>query len=242
MPFEPRPLAQFQTAFLAATTSVQAPEHPGLRVHHDTRLLGLMACLEDIYPAVAAGLGCGFKAYARDYVQAHPQTTGDRAAYGAGFGDFLQAHPHLGELTWLPDLARYEHALHQAEIAEDAVACTFEALLDPDMRVGLHPSVVRLQLRYDVAAARDANLSGAAPDIVPASNRLLIGRTPADEVVRLDLSPDDAAFLDALVRDQSLFSLIANLMPTPQTLAQWQDLLARLVHHGLLVTFKGTHP
>ncbi|ESQ93250.1 hypothetical protein ABAC460_00695 [Asticcacaulis sp. AC460] len=234
--FDTRSLSDFQRDFLDAVTAVKAPEHPGLRVHHDTWFLGLIACLEDVYPAAKAVLGEeAFRAFARDYIHGHPQLHGDRNRYGEEFAGFLTRHPHM-PVTWLPALARYEWALHRAGCADDAQACGFEALLDPDACVSLHPSVQLVQLDHDIKAAYAAALAGEAP---PAVRSLvcdaLIGRAPDDEILHLCLAPLEAEFLRLVVREQSLMTVLDHLNPTPDDLSLLQTLLARLVQHGLFV-------
>lgn len=239
--FDTRSLAAFQRDFLDAVTAVQAPDQPGLRVHHDTWFLGLIACLEDVYPATRTALGEeAFRAFARDYIHAHPQVGGDRNLYGSEFAGFLTRHPHM-PLAWLPAMARYEWALHRAGCADDAQPCDFEALLDPAARIALHPSARLIHLDHDIKAAYAATLAGEAPPQVrslPCDG--LVGRDPDDDIVHLCLAPIEAEFLTLVVHEASLMTALDRLNPLPDDLSLLQMLLARLVQHGLFVTIPET--
>ncbi|EGF92726.1 hypothetical protein ABI_11630 [Asticcacaulis biprosthecium C19] len=235
--FDTRSLAGFQVEFLQAVTASQPPEHPGLRVHHDTWFLGLIACLEEVYAATRTTLGEeAFKAFARDYIHAHPQVHGDRNLYGDEFADLLTRHPEL-TIDWLPALARYEWALHRAECADDTPACDFEALLDPHGRIGLHPATQRIHLDHDIRPAYTAALAGEAPSPVHSLVcDALIGRARDDEILHLCLAPLEAEFLTLLTQERSLMTVLDRLNPTPDDMSLLQTLLARLVQNGLLVS------
>ncbi|MEI9902905.1 MAG: DNA-binding domain-containing protein [Asticcacaulis sp.] len=86
MRFDVRDLATFQNDFLWAITTPTASYDPGLVIHRDTGFFGLLDGLCDIYEATRKALGDeAFKAFARDFIRAHPLTSGDRNAYGGGF-------------------------------------------------------------------------------------------------------------------------------------------------------------
>lgn len=63
-----------------------------------------------------------FNAAADAFVAAHPSTGGDLNVYGGEFPDFLADYPHARDLPYLPDVARLEWALDEANRAEDASA------------------------------------------------------------------------------------------------------------------------
>lgn len=234
--FDTDSLAQFQGDFLAAVTR-GSPDHPGLRIHHDTWFFGLVDSLIIIYPATYGLLGDdAFKAFARDYIRVHPLTGGDRNGYGGGFAGFLERHPHL-PFDWLPDLARHEYAIHEAQHAPDAEAAGFEALLDPAARVALHPSVRVTRYSHDIRPAYAAALAGEPiSGVRPIVCDALVGRAPDDDLVHLCLAPLEAAFVAAIALEQSLTAALDTLDPSPDDLAFLQVLLSRLVQNGLLIT------
>jgi hypothetical protein len=63
-----------------------------------------------------------FNATVDAFVAAHPSTGGDLNVYGGELPDFLAAYPYARELPYLPDVARLEWALDEANRAEDASA------------------------------------------------------------------------------------------------------------------------
>lgn len=236
MRFDADNLASFQQDFLARITAAEpADSSPGLAVYRATYLHSLIDVLLSVYEKTVEMLGeNAFKAFARDYARAYPLASGDRNFYGADFGDFLADHPQLGDLTWLPDLARFEFTIHRAHNAADAEACDFEALLDPDGRISLHPSAQILTTAYDV---RSFYAGAGEPLIVrPMACDLLIGRTPADDVVWLSLAAVEARFLATLGETRSLFTTLDVVAPGDDDLTVLQTFLAKLVQNGLLIS------
>lgn len=236
MRFDVRDLATFQNDFLWAITTPTASYDPGLVIHRDTGFFGLLDGLCDIYEATRKALGDeAFKAFARDFIRAHPLTSGDRNAYGGGFAGMLQLHPHL-PAAWLPDLAHFEWALHEAHHARDAEPCVFESLMAADAKVALHPSSHILSLSHDVRALHAAGVAGSEPAPVRAAHGdLLIGRTPEDEIVTLCLAPLEVDFLMLVSRHRSLLPALEQLDPDNDDMPALQNLLAGLVARGLLV-------
>ncbi len=233
MPFDVRDLGRFQADFLDQITSPQASGV--LRVFHDTWFHGLLDGLRDVYPATTQALGePAFNAYARDYIRSHPLTSGDQTLYGTGFPAFLEAHPQAGPLAWLSDLARLEWAEHHAHHAADAAPCGFHDLLDPEVRVSLHPSVQPVRLSHNADAWRGGEATFVLRRI---DSRWLIGRDRDDQVARLRLAPDEAAIVDHLVATGSLTAVLGHF--PPDALASLQTLIARLVQAGFLITTDG---
>lgn len=228
-------LAEFQTDLLRRITDPAADDGPGLKIHRDTWFHGLLDGLVEVYEAAHRLLGDeAFKAFARDFIRARLLTAGDRNGYGGDFADFVQVHPALGALRWLPDLLRYEWALHVAHHARDVEPARFEALLMPDARIALHPSVSLLALNYDVKALHDGTTT--TPRLQPCD--LLIGRDLDDAVVRLCLAPYEADFLALVARHESLVTALDRLKPGQDDLSLLQNLLAGLVARGLLIILR----
>lgn len=238
--FDTGDLAAFQHDFLVRiTTADPADTSAAMSVYRANHLHGLIDVLLAVHEKTAEMLGeNAFKAFARDYVRAYPLSCSDRNFYGATFGDFLADHPQLGDLAWLPDLARFEFAIHRAYNAEDAEACGFESLLDPNSGATLHPSARILTTACDV---RSLYTRSAEPLIVrPLTCHLLIGRTQADEVIWLSLVAIEVRFLDLLSQTRSLFVSLDALAPTEDDMTVLQTLLAKLVQNGLLISCQTT--
>jgi hypothetical protein len=106
--------------------------------------------LSATYPVVQRLVGNPFfRAAADAFALACPSRGGDLNVYGGEFGDFLASYAPAAGLPYLPDVARLEWALDEANRAPD-MACVPEFVLAalasiaphrlPTMRVRLHPS------------------------------------------------------------------------------------------------------
>ncbi len=237
MRFDTSNLAAFQNDFLWAITTSTVSYDAGLAIHRDTYFFGLLDGLCAIYEATVKSLGDeAFKAFARDFIRACPLTSGDRNGYGAGLADFMQLHPHL-QAAWLPDLMRFEWALHEAHHARDADPADFATLLMPQARIALHPSTRILTLSHDIKDMHAALITGSEPPAVRAIPcNLLIGRDRDETAVWLCLAPYEAGFIDLIVRHALLTAALERLQPNEDDMRVLQDFLARLVGRGLLIT------
>jgi uncharacterized protein len=120
--------------------------------------------LGQAYPVVLALVGEDFFAgLARAYGRQYPSDSADLNQFGARFADFLAAFAPVGELPYLPDMARLEWAVHLAHYAADVQALAPESLaaLHPDQlevrRFALHPACTLLASNWQVAALWQAH-------------------------------------------------------------------------------------
>ena len=106
--------------------------------------------LSATYPVVKRLVGTPFFHAAADaFTAAHPSVSGDLNIYGDSFGAFLGGYPPAAALPYLPDVARLEWAIDEANRANDAarvpdavlaaLAITPPARL-PQLRLTLNPS------------------------------------------------------------------------------------------------------
>lgn len=161
-----------------AEADVVSDERAGARarldVYADAYRLRLIEVLGDNYPALHAVLGDEqFDALARAYIDRHPSHHPSVRWYGAGMAGFLAgAAPWSGQPV-LAELAAFEWALRAAFDAADAAPLAPDALATlaperwPDMRLRLHPSLGRLDLRWNAPAlwkAIDAGEDPPAPE------------------------------------------------------------------------------
>jgi len=73
------------------------------------------------YPAVRRLVGPGvFGAAVDAYVREYPSTSGDLNDFGDDLGTFLAAYPAAAHLAYVPDIARLEWAIDEANRAADA--------------------------------------------------------------------------------------------------------------------------
>lgn len=136
-------------AALASLSIVSGGLDPGVRiaVYRNNVLGNYRKALAATYPVVRRLVGAPFfDAAVEHFVQAHPSTRGDVNRYGSEFAAFLTSYPPARELGYLPDVARLEWTIDQANIAADVAPLDLAALsavaadaLD-DLRFQLHPS------------------------------------------------------------------------------------------------------
>jgi hypothetical protein len=87
-----------------------------IAIYRRTVFANYRNALAATYPVVKRLVGAPFFNTAVDsYVHAHPSASGDLNVYGDAFGDFLAAYPHAANLPYLPDVARLEWAIDEAE-------------------------------------------------------------------------------------------------------------------------------
>ena len=76
--------------------------------------------LSATYPVVRRLVGTAFfRAAVNAYVRAHPSLCGDLNVYGDAFGAFLAHYAPAVDLVYLPDVARLEWAIDEAQRATD---------------------------------------------------------------------------------------------------------------------------
>ena len=105
--------------------------------------------LSAAYPVIRQLVGDEFfTALSRAYGMANPSTDADLNNFGAGFAAFLGSFEHVARYPYLPDMGRFEWALHRNHFAPDAGAVTAAELgsIDPaqfeSVRASLHPACV----------------------------------------------------------------------------------------------------
>ena len=104
------------TMFLAGTTGAER-----LSIYRRTIASNYRNALGATYPVVCRLVGVPFFHAAVDAcVAAHPSRSGDLNVYGGAFGDFLAGYPPASELPYLPDVARLEWAIDEANRAADS--------------------------------------------------------------------------------------------------------------------------
>jgi len=143
------------------------------------------------YPVIKRLVGAPFFDAASDnYVRGHPSTRGDINRYGADFSQFIGAYQPARDLKYLPDVARLEWAVDQANIARDAAAFDIAALagvpaeLHGKLRFSLHPSAQLIVSRFPILHIWQANQPGGNAeeriDLDEGGDTLLVLRRPSD--------------------------------------------------------------
>jgi len=140
------------------------------------------------YPVVRRLVGTpSFNTLVDAFVRAYPSRHGDVNRYGGELSRFLAAYAPARELAYLPDVARLEWAIDQANIAADAAPLDLEALARvPDeargeLRFGLHPSAALVASRHPIFRIWQVNQpephGDEAVDLTADGDRLLVLRS-----------------------------------------------------------------
>jgi hypothetical protein len=186
----------------------------GIAVYRNNVLGNYRRALAATFPVVRRLVGGPFfDAAIAAFVRAHPSRQGDVNRYGGELPRFLEAYPLARELAYLPDVARLEWAIDQANIAADASSLDLAALaaVPPEalgeLRFALHPSAQIVKSRYPIFRIWQVNQSGYAGDdhVDPGDggDAVLVRRAP-DGVTIERLAAGVHAFLAALDRNKRL--------------------------------------
>nr|WP_307729216.1 DUF692 family multinuclear iron-containing protein [Massilia agrisoli] len=124
--------------------------------------------LSAAYPVIRQLLGDEFfTALSRAFGMAHPSVDADLNNFGAGFAAFLERFEHVAQYPYLPDMARFEWALHRSHFAPDAQPVTAAQLgsLDPTRfeaaRAALHPACTLFASDWAILPLWQAHQAGS---------------------------------------------------------------------------------
>lgn len=192
-----------------------------LGIYHYAYRSRLADALRDSYEHTAAYLGAeAFGRIAAAYVEAHPSRHANIRWYGAGFADWLgRRHAGAPEVA---ELAGIDWALRCAFDGPDAAPLDLAGLaaLGADdweaLRLQLHPTARRLQLRHNTIAlwhALDGDLTPPPPVREPEPVELLVWRRGEQPHFR-SLAPVEAAALGFVASGRSFGETCATLAAT----------------------------
>jgi hypothetical protein len=215
-----------------------------LDIYRNNYRASLTGVLADHYERLHAYLGDEqFDNVAQAYVTAHPSTTRNLRYYGEALPAFLAKHfPADGELA---ELAALDWALRHAFDARDTAmldAAAVGALGDAwiEQRLGLHPSVRLLRVRFNVAAlwsALDAEQEPPEPVAFASPVALLVWRSGQQPSFR-SLPEAEADALARFEAGSSFTELSAHVIAAMgetgamESLAAW---LGRWLADGVLI-------
>ncbi len=143
------------------------------------------------YPVIKRLVGAPFFDAASDnFIRGHPSTRGDINRYGADFSEFLATYAPARDLKYLPDVARLEWAVDQANIARDAASLDLTALasvparLHGELRFSLNPSAHLIVSTFPILHIWQANQPSCSGDeridLDEGGDTLLVLRRPSD--------------------------------------------------------------
>jgi len=141
------------------------------------------------FPTVQQLLGDGsFAGLARAFWRRHPPLQGDIGTWGDALAAFIADDEALAPEPYLPDVARLEWAVHQAERAADAAAAEGLGLLadqDPAaLWLLLSPGTALIESPHPVATLWHAHRSGAPDRFAPVREAFAAGRGEAVRIAR----------------------------------------------------------
>lgn len=185
-----------------------------LGVYRNNILGNYRKVLAATYPVVRRLVGFAFFDAASDqFVREHPSPRGDVNRYGAEFADFLLSYGPARALAYLPDVARLEWAIDQANIAADALPLDFGALAAvdpqrlPELRFALHPSARLIASPFPILRIWQTNQPSYEGDdrvdLGEGGDTLLVLRTSSGIAVE-PVGVAEHAFLGALAANASL--------------------------------------
>ena len=209
------------TAALASLGIVANGLDPAARIgiYRNNVLGNYRKALAATYPVVQRLVGTAFFNTAIDaFVRAYPSTRGDVNRYGAELARFLAAYSPAHDLPYLPDVARLEWAIDQANIAADAAKLDLDALgaVPPEalggLRFVLQPSVRFIVSPYPIWRIWQVNQpghdGGDSVDLGEGGDTLLVRRDSQGVAVER-LAAAEHALLAALAARASLSAAAA---------------------------------
>lgn len=233
-------------AEVVATARVDAKTR--LDIYAEAYRLRLIEALESDFPALRALLGYdAFSALAHAYIEAHPSGHYSIRYFGCHMGRYLAQSRAYQERLWLAALAEFEWALGEAFDAHDATPIGTEAIAAlppsawPELRLGLHPSVRRLDLVWNAPAtwlAVDREEPAPIPDAFPGPVSWLVWRQGLRTFFR-SLSDEEAWALDAARGGQGFGAVCEGLcrwVPEAEVSGRAAGLLRQWIAEGLVVS------
>lgn len=206
----------------------------------------LLEALSVDFPAVRALVGeHAFDRLGLDYIARYPSQHFSIRYFGASFSRLLADEGAYRDRPYLAEMAAFEWALGEAFDAAEAAVISLEAVaaVPPpawaDMRLRFHPTLRRLDLRWNVAPVWTALIQSGAPYSLTQTDAAvawLVWRRDLRNFFR-SLEPAGAWALDAARHGESFGGLCAGLcqwVGETQAAAHAASLLRAWIVEGLV--------
>ena len=201
----------------AVVPLIVSDSFPGARrlnVYRNNVVSSLTAALSDTFPVVKRLVGAEFfRHLAREYLRAHPSTSGNLHDFGAGLPEFLDFFGPAAQLPYLADVARLERAWHEVFHSPEPPEFPFERLASIDttqherLRFRLSPASRLLTSPFPVLRIWELNQPGACGEATlsldEGGDHLLVIRRDLD-VEFHRLAPAEFVLLASLERGNRL--------------------------------------
>jgi len=199
--------------------TARVPIATRLGIYSEAYCSRLIEALQANFPALAKLLDEDFASLGTAYVRAHDSTFRSIRYYGANLPDFLAEHSEFAQAPILAELARWEWAMTEVFDAADDVPLGPLAFaeIEParwgDLRFRFHPSVRRLELRWNAPQMWKAlTEEGERPQAAVLSEPApwLLWRSDLQTFFR-SLEASEAAALDLALRGGAFGEICATL-------------------------------
>ena len=154
---------------VAGTAKASAPRR--LAIYYDAYRLRLLEALDSNYPILHAWMGDDeFEKLGLAYLEAHPSTHFSIRYFGHRLSEYMASAETYRDKPYLGEMAALEWAMSEAFDAADSPGVDLDAMASippdawPEMRLALHASVRRLDLRWNVPAIWKAIKDEQAPE------------------------------------------------------------------------------
>jgi hypothetical protein len=208
-----------------------------LTIYADAYRLRLLEALETDFVALRALVGPEeFDRLGRAYIDAHPSDHYSLRYFGRHLSRFLARSAPYRDNPLLAELARFEWAMTDAFDAPDVGVAATDDMAGvppegwPGLRFDLHPSLQRLELRWNAPAvwnAVDGEQPLPDPEQAPYPIGWMVWRQGLHIYFR-SLSVDQAWMLDALHDDQTFAAVCEGL-------TEWIDAQHVALHAAALL-------
>lgn len=217
-----------------------------LSIYADAYRLRLLEALDTDFPGLRALLGdAEFDAMGRAYIAAHPSPYFSLRWYGDRLSEFLRTTEPYSKYPAFAEMAEFEWAKSDAF---DAAEATLASIADmaaippaawPGLHFRFHPSVRRLDLRWNVPTVWKADDAGTEPPALECAEypiAWLLWRQDLLTYFR-SLSVHEAWGLDALRRGASFADMCEGLcewINAPEVAVHAAGLLKQWLTDGLI--------
>jgi hypothetical protein len=232
---------------------VDAPPLPAaarLGIYRNAYQVRLIDALSDTYPILHRLLGDEmFMELGREFVAAHPSVHRSIRWYGRELADFLKRLAPYDEQPVLAEVALLEWTLAEVFDSRDAEPMRRAALADVDpsewgeLRFEFHPSLRRLEFRWNTAAvwkAMSKDKTPPAPELGDAPVTWLLWRQDLQNYFR-SMSGVESVALDAALRGRSFGEIcedLGALLPAEQIPPAAATFLGAWADSGTIVAFR----
>jgi hypothetical protein len=204
---------------VVGSAKVSAPRR--LAIYYDAYRLRLIEALDSNYPVLHARMGDDeFEQLGLAYLEAHPSKHFSIRYFGHRLSEYLASAETYRDLPYLGEMAALEWAMSEAFDAPDSSVAGLDNMASippeawPEMRMTLHASVRRLDLRWNVPAIWKT-IKQQQASVEPAAGEWPVPWLVWRQDLRIffrSLSVDEAWAIDAVRAGENFASICEGLV------------------------------